>query len=78
MNPDRVVIDTNVFIGALLNPVGTPRKVINIALSQYTILQSAATYQELESRISKKKFDRYLEKNERLNLANLAVFELLN
>ena len=78
MNPDRVVIDTNVFISALLNPVGTPRKVINIALSQYTILQSAATYQELESRISKKKFDRYLEKNERLNLANLAVFELLN
>jgi putative PIN family toxin of toxin-antitoxin system len=78
MNPDRVVIDTNVFISALLNPVGTPRKVINIALSQYTILQSAATYQELESRISKKKFDRYLEKNERLDLANLAVFELLN
>jgi len=78
MNPDRVVIDTNVFISALLNPVGTPRKVINIALSQYTILQSAATYQELESRIIKKKFDRYLEKNERLNLANLAVFELLN
>lgn len=78
MNPDRVVIDTNVFISALLNPVGTPRKVINIALSQYTILQSAATYQELESRISKKKFDRYLEKNERLDLANLAIFELLN
>ena len=78
MNPDRVVIDTNVFISALLNPLGTPRKVINIALSQYTILQSAATYQELESRISKKKFDRYLEKNERLDLANLAVFELLN
>jgi len=78
MNPDRVVIDTNVFISALLNPVGTPRKVINIALSQYTILQSAATYQELESRISKKKFDRYLEKNERLDLENSAVFELLN
>jgi putative PIN family toxin of toxin-antitoxin system len=78
MNPDRVVIDTNVFISALLNPVGTPRKVINIALSQYTILQSAATYQELESRISKKKLDRYLEKNERLDLANSAVFELLN
>ena len=78
MNPDRVVIDTNVFISALLNPVGTPRKVINIALSQYTILQSAATYQELESRISKKKFDRYLEKTDRLDfllaLKNKSLF----
>jgi hypothetical protein len=26
---NRVVIDTNVFISALLNPLGTPRKVIN-------------------------------------------------
>jgi putative PIN family toxin of toxin-antitoxin system len=78
MNPDRVVIDTNVFISALLNPLGTPRKVINIALSQYTILQSAATYQELESRISKKKFDRYLEKTDRLDfllaLKNKSLF----
>lgn len=59
MNPNRVVIDTNVFISALLNPAGTPRKVINIAISQFTILQSEATYQELQSRISKNKFDRY-------------------
>ena len=29
MNPNRVVIDTNVFISALLNPLGTPKKVIN-------------------------------------------------
>lgn len=29
MNPNRVVIDTNVFISALLNPLGTHRKVIN-------------------------------------------------
>ncbi|MDJ0616243.1 MAG: putative toxin-antitoxin system toxin component, PIN family [Calothrix sp. MO_192.B10] len=65
MNHNRVVIDTNVFISALLNPEGTPRKVINIAISQFLILQSEATYQELESRISKKKFDKYLEENDR-------------
>ena len=46
MNPNRVVIDTNVFISALLNPLGTPKKVINIAVSQFTILQSEATYRE--------------------------------
>ncbi len=66
MNYNRVVIDTNVFISALLNPQGTPREVINIAISQFVILQSEATYQELESRISKKKFDKYLEENDRL------------
>jgi putative PIN family toxin of toxin-antitoxin system len=67
MNPNRVVIDTNVFISALLNPVATPRKVINIAVSQFTILQSEATYQELATRVSKKKFDKYLEKDDRLD-----------
>jgi putative PIN family toxin of toxin-antitoxin system len=67
MNPNRVVIDTNVFISALLNPLGTPKKVINIAVSQFTILQSEATYQELATRISKKKFDKYLEKDDRLD-----------
>ena len=67
MNPNRVVIDTNVFISALLNPLGTPKKVINITVSQFTILQSEATYQELATRIGKKKFDKYLEKDDRLD-----------
>ncbi|MFN6272386.1 MAG: putative toxin-antitoxin system toxin component, PIN family [Microcystis sp.] len=78
MNPNRVVIDTNVFISALLNPLGTPKKVINIAVSQFTILQSEATYQELATRISKKKFDKYLEKDDRLDflssLKNRSLF----
>ena len=43
------------------------RKVIKIAVSQFSILQSDVTYQELVTRISKKKFDKYLEKDDRLN-----------
>ena len=78
MNPNRVVIDTNVFISALLNPLGKPKKVINIAVSQFTILQSEATYQELATRISKNKFDKYLEKDDRLDflssLKNRSLF----
>ncbi len=78
MNPNRVVIDTNVFISALLNPLGTPKKVINIAVSQFTILQSEATYQELATRISKNKFHKYLEKDDRLDflssLKNRSLF----
>nr|WP_287237499.1 putative toxin-antitoxin system toxin component, PIN family [Microcystis sp. M_QC_C_20170808_M2Col] len=79
MNPNRVVIDTNVFISALLNPLGTPKKVINIAVSQFTILQSEATYQELATRISKKKFDKYLEKDDRLDfLGSISPYSCFN
>ncbi len=67
MNRDRVVIDTNVFISALLNPNGTPRKAINLATNQSIILQSESTYEELETRLKKKKFDRYLSKEDRLD-----------
>jgi putative PIN family toxin of toxin-antitoxin system len=66
MNPDRIVIDTNVFISALLNPLGTPRKAINKSFNQFTLLQSEATYQELATRISKNKFDKYLDENDRI------------
>lgn len=38
MNPDRVVIDTNVFISALLNPKGTPKKVVSIAINKSLLL----------------------------------------
>lgn len=78
MNPNRLVIDTNVFISALLNPNGTPRKVINLAVNNYVILQNEATYKELETRVSKKKFDKYLSKEDRLSfLASLRKKSLL-
>ncbi len=67
MNLERVVIDTNVFISALLNPKGTPRKVIDLAINQYIILQSETTYEELNTRLSKKKFDKYLSQEDRLS-----------
>ena len=67
MNLERVVIDTNVFISALLNPKGTPRKVIDLAINQYIILQSKTTYEELNTRLSKKKFDKYLSQEDRLS-----------
>ena len=67
MNLERVVIDTNVFISALLKPKGTPRKVIDLAINQYIILQSETTYEELNTRLSKKKFDKYLSQEDRLS-----------
>lgn len=67
MNLNRVVIDTNVFISALLNPNGTPRKAINLSTNRFIILQSESTYKELEARLKKKKFDKYLSKEDRLD-----------
>jgi putative PIN family toxin of toxin-antitoxin system len=66
MNPKRIVIDTNVFISALLNPKGTPRKVTDLVIKHFQIIQSEATYEELRIRLNKKKFDKYLSKEDRL------------
>lgn len=61
MNLEPVVVDTNVFISAALNPNGTPRKAIDlIANGNFVIIQSEATYQELATRIQKKKFNKYI------------------
>lgn len=61
MNLEPVVVDSNVFISAALSPSGTPRRVIDlIANGNFVIIQSEATYQELATRIQKKKFDKYI------------------
>jgi uncharacterized protein len=78
MSPNRIVIDTNVFISGLLSPERNARKAINIAINQFRILQSDETYQELETRICKKKFNKYLEINDRqdflLEIKNQSLF----
>ena len=61
MNLEPVVIDTNVFISAALSSIGTPRKAIDFIVNgNFVIIQSEATYQELATRIQKKKFDKYI------------------
>ena len=70
MNPERVVIDTNVFISGLLKPNGTPRKAINLAKVRFQILQSEETYLELITRLSKAKFDKYVSPSDRTVFLN--------
>jgi putative PIN family toxin of toxin-antitoxin system len=57
---DRVVIDTNVWLSAALSPAGAPSKVLGRALAEGVVVFSGATFAELEARIWKPKFDRYL------------------
>lgn len=56
----RVVLDTNVWLSAALAPAGTPAQVVRAVLLHGVPVFSAATFAELEQRIWKPKFDRYL------------------
>lgn len=56
----RVVLDTNVLLSAALSPQGAPAELVDMVLSRGILVFSSATFAELESRIWKPKFDRYL------------------
>lgn len=56
----RVVLDSNVWISAALSREGTPALVVRRVLAQDMPVFSAATFTELESRLWRPKFDRYL------------------
>ncbi len=74
MNKSRIVIDTNVFISALLIKKSVPFKVVNIAFKQGIILYSDATFTELQQVLSRRKFNKYLTSEER----NIFLFKLAN
>ena len=57
---NRVVIDTNVWLSAALSPAGAPAQVVRRVLSSGVPIFSEATFAELQTRIWKPKFDRYL------------------
>ncbi|MGL4503004.1 MAG: putative toxin-antitoxin system toxin component, PIN family [Chroococcales cyanobacterium] len=65
MNPNLIVIDTNVLISAVLSPEGTARKVLNRVYESFKIAQSHENYQELITRIYKRKVDKYISDEER-------------
>jgi uncharacterized protein len=56
----RVVVDTNVLLSAALTPHGAPAELVDWLLAEWRLVFSQTTFAELESRIWKPKFDRYL------------------
>ena len=74
MKPKRIVIDTNVFISALLIKKSLPFQVVNIAFTQGIILYSDATFTELQQVLTRRKFDKYITLEER----NIFLFKLAN
>lgn len=62
MKAERLVIDSNVWIAALISPTGTARQLVDAVLDHdVDILMSEATFAELVSRLDRPKFDRYRE-----------------
>lgn len=61
----RVVIDTNVWISAFLIKTGTPAVFVRQALAYGQPVFSTATFAELNARLWRPKFDRYLSMDER-------------
>jgi len=65
MKVDRVVIDTNVLISAALIPASVPAQCVDWALANTTLLFSPDTFEELQTRLWRPKFDRYLSLEQR-------------
>lgn len=62
MKAERLVIDSNVWIAALISPAGTARRLVDAVLdNDIDILMSEETFAELVSRLDRPKFDRYRE-----------------
>ncbi|MEZ5459247.1 MAG: putative toxin-antitoxin system toxin component, PIN family [Steroidobacteraceae bacterium] len=62
MKVERLVIDSNVWLAALISPAGTARQFVDAVLDlEIEILMSESTFNELVSRLDRPKFDRYRE-----------------
>ena len=64
----RVVIDTNVWISAALSPNGSPAKITSVILAVAIPVLSLATFHELEERLWRPKFDRYMSPERRKSI----------
>lgn len=60
MKVERVVVDTNVLISAALAPQSIPARLVSRVVARYRLVFSEATFEELESRLWRPKFDRYI------------------
>lgn len=67
----RVVFDTSTLVGAALKPGSVPHQALLQALAWSDVCVSAATWQELDSVLQRKHFDRYLPREARLAFVTL-------
>ncbi|MBD2559443.1 MULTISPECIES: putative toxin-antitoxin system toxin component, PIN family [Nostoc] len=71
MNHKLIVIDTNVLLNAALSPNGTACKALDKVYKEFKISQIDETYQELNTRIYKPKFDKYISDEDRQDFLDI-------
>ncbi|WP_207761365.1 putative toxin-antitoxin system toxin component, PIN family [Conservatibacter flavescens] len=75
---NRIVIDTNVLVSALLSPASTPNLALQKALNEYLICVSDNTFNEFVEVIRRPKFAKYLNPEAReafiTTLSNVVEF----
>ena len=64
----RVVLDTNVWLSAWLSSHGAPAQVVRRAVMGADVVFTAASFDELQTRLWRPKFDRYLSMDRRKQL----------
>lgn len=64
----KLVVDTNVLISAALSTQGAPAQLMRRVLDQHTLVFSQPTFDELQSRLYRPKFDRYITLEQRQRL----------
>jgi uncharacterized protein len=78
MKAERVVLDTNVLISAALSPHGKPFACLSWVLDNATLLTSQELLTELETRLGRPKFSKYVdEPRRRAFVADLALSTVL-
>lgn len=65
MSPDRFVVDSNVLISAALLAGSVPSRWLGHVLEDARLLFSTATFDEMQARIWRPKFDRYVSIEDR-------------
>lgn len=73
MTERGIVCDTNVIVSALLMKQSTARRAFDKALSEGTLLLSAASLAELNDVLKREKFNKYLRPKERLQFLTAFV-----
>lgn len=66
-----IVLDSNLVVSAFLNPKGVAAQALDIGLEHFDLACSKETLAELLDVLKRDKFDRYLTKSERAQLAEV-------
>jgi uncharacterized protein len=78
MKVERVVLDTNVLISALLSPLGKPFACLSWVLDNATLIASRELLDEVDTRLARPKFNKYLDAlRRRAFVADLALAAVL-